>query len=55
MTLFFGGFIVKVTFSFKSQGIEKLDRELQNLRFESLITVDPKCKKNQFFAVLNIK
>ena len=53
--------MVKVTFSFKSKGIEEIElffegiEERQNLRYECLIIIDPKYIKISSLAVLNIK
>ena len=47
--------MVKVAFSFKSQGIEKIPEECQNLRYESLITIDAKYIEISSLAVLSIK
>ena len=53
--------MVKVALSFKSQGIKKIElfsqgaKDCQNLRYESLIIVDPKYIKVFSLAVLNIK
>ena len=54
-------FVVKVAFKFKSQGTEKIEifsqgtKERQNLRYESLIIIDPKNEEISSLAVLNIK
>ena len=52
--------MIKVAFSFKSQGTEKIQLSSQgadgsiNLRYESLITVDYKYKEIQYFAFLDV-
>ena len=53
--------MVKITFSFKSKGIEEIElffqgtEECQNLRYECLIIIDPKYIEISSLAVLNIK
>ena len=47
--------MVKVAFTFKLQGIQKIELYCQNLRYESLIVVDPKYIENSNLSVLNIK
>ena len=54
-------FVVQVTFSIKSEGIEEIElffqgtKECQNLRYEGLIIIDPKYIEISSLAVLNIQ
>ena len=53
-----GCFVKKAAFSFKSQGIEQLkfsSKDCQNLKYGSLLIVDPQCIEITSLAVLNIK
>ena len=53
--------MIKVAFSFKSQGTEKIDLFSQgidgskNLRYKSLMTVDYKYKEMLLFVFLDVK
>ena len=57
---FFLGLVVKVTFSFKPLGIEKIElfsketEHNENLRYESLIVADPKYVQISSLFVLKI-
>ena len=58
---YFGGFVVKVAYSFKSQGSQKIELwpqgtdDCQNLRYETLIIVDFKYIEVSSLTVLNLK
>ena len=53
--------MVKVAFSFKSRGIEKIElssqvtEDLQNLKYEILSIIDPKYIEISCLSVVNIK